>query len=132
MFNIESPEVRFLDWDMRVPIKGRYTTMPIDTGFSIVSEDETVKVYSVIGEKAQSFGAKTGNGFITIDAGFFWRFGNKEVIVSLVSTRDTFASNPTDDPFFDPRFPERTDEQRICNENKINEAYDQVGKNRRP
>ena len=132
LFNLECPEVRFLDWAFDVDLVARVTKVPIEFGYNHVCDDGTIRVYSVQSRKPESFGAYIDGDYIVIDSGLFWRWKSKKVTVSLTAVRDGFSTNPTDDPFFDPRMPERTVEQQVLNENKVNEAYDQVGKQRRP
>ncbi len=131
LFILECPEVRFVDWaiDARLS-RSRVTRIPIEVGFNLVCEPGTIRVFSVQGRKG-AYGGYVDGDFIVIDRGIFWRWKDTEVVVSLTAVRKGHAENPTDDPFFDPRMPERTDLQRESNEDFINTPYDKLGKPRR-
>lgn len=111
LFIEESPEVWFHDC-MKIKITGKTTVADIDFRYLEVCEPGHIWVSGICGDTACSVGAEVVGNKVIVKTGVFNK--PKFVNVTFTGVRKGFLGQ---------RFPARTKEQYLSNENFINSAY---------
>lgn len=112
LFAHEMPEVRFDDF-MLVRVKGRVTSVEIDSRFVAVCERGSLAVCGAVGDTGPVRCARIAKGKLTVETNWLGRRPSV-VSVRITGVRRGFAGL---------RFPSRTLRQFTANEEFINSAY---------